>query len=159
MSTRVLTAYILFIAYSYQYKYCINDKIYVLIMLKILVCTHHGCNHLLQQTVARTLKHTVEAATSMIVATPTNDQENCNNNSINPEVILLLPLCSCYLLATVVWSHHFVAAIIISVVNVASCMPSLSLFHPPLLHILHPLSPSYLPLAVQHTALWKLLQK
>jgi len=112
------------------------------------------------QTVARTLKHTVEAATLMIVATLTNDQENCNNNSINRDVTLLLPLCSCHhLLATVVWSHHFVAAIIISVVNVASCVPSPSLFHPPLLRILHPLSPLYLPWTVQHTALQMLLQK
>ncbi len=39
-------------------------------MLKILVRTHHGYKHLLQQTVVRTLKRTVEAATSMIVATP-----------------------------------------------------------------------------------------
>jgi len=61
-----------------------------MIILKILVCTHHSCKHLLQQTVARTLKHTVEAATPMIVATPTNDQENCINNSINLEVIALL---------------------------------------------------------------------
>jgi len=61
-----------------------------MIILKIFICTHHSCKHLLQQTVARTLKHTVEAATSMIVATPTNDQENCINNSINLEVIALL---------------------------------------------------------------------
>jgi len=142
--TRGWAVYILFTAYSYQYKYCINDKIYFYIVLKLFICIHHSCNHLLWWTSCKNPWSIVEAGTSMTaaarVATATNDQENCHNNNINSEAQqkhqqhnsrssnidsssnLPLPTLSLSFFHCCHHLHHFTAAIIISIV-----LPLLSL--------------------------------